>query len=284
MNRKWMVLLLAGALSASLCACGGTAETKSAPEEPPEPVVEEVQDAEYTLTLKDWNDDGTSSETECTGTFTGTLVDGLADGEGVFSATNSEGLSWTYTGGFKDGTFNGYGESTWDNGDYTDQIGTFTDGLYTPTKSEFLKASQDFYQNSVAMPDTAKEFIDAHEALFPCESEEAKGEAFSLTNEEVTRKQLVKNATPYTGELFTANNLEIVQIFEEPVWGYTLSWILAQDSDYQAYDIYYLGSVDVYEGDKINIRALPLGNSGFDNVSGGTTNVVVCAGSIVEKV
>ena len=46
---------------------------------------------------------------------------------------------------------------------------------------------------------------------------------------------------------------------------------------------YYIGSVEIYEGDTFNVRALPLAYSNFDNVSNGQTVVVAALGSIIEK-
>ena len=43
------------------------------------------------------------------------------------------------------------------------------------------------------------------------------------------------------------------------------------------------GYGDIYQEDVVNIYALPLAKSGFDNVSGGTTLVVVAAAAHIEK-
>lgn len=51
------------------------------------------------------------------------------------------------------------------------------------------------------------------------------------------------------------------------------------DTDGNYYVLYYLDTVEVYEGDEFTAYALPCSTSGFDNVGGGTTNVVIMLAS-----
>ena len=69
------------------------------------------------------------------GKFTGKFVNGHAEGEGVFSSTNTSGENWTYTGNFKNGHFSGNGKTGFSYGsvhegeyedDYQNGQGTFT--------------------------------------------------------------------------------------------------------------------------------------------------------------
>ena len=64
--------------------------------------------------------------------------------------------------------------------------------------------------------------------------------------------------------------------------GETVTYLLAFDIDENYYALYYLGSVDVYDGDIIIAYSLPVATSSFDNVGGGTTNVVVMVTSQME--
>lgn len=277
------ILFLTLIISVFLCACGnGSAERSAEETESPSPVVETVEDAELEVVIKNWKEDGSTEEITRSGKFSGTLIDGVAEGIGKFTTKNSEGTTWTYEGEFKKGAFNGQGIQTWEDSDYTEN-GTFTDGLYTPTKAEFFSYSQQLYQDSICMPELAENFIVEHDNLFPCETEETINEASELTDATIERKHLSKGGMSIGDKFFSANGLTVQQIFESNECGYTFSWILASDSNYEYYAIYYLGSIDVYEGDRISIRALPLGNSSFENISGGTTLVVVCAGATVSK-
>ena len=60
-----------------------------------------------------------------TGTYTGDLVDGIPQGYGSFTTTNSDGDIWTYEGEWVDGHMSGNGSTTWDNGYY--EIGIYAD-------------------------------------------------------------------------------------------------------------------------------------------------------------
>ncbi len=64
--------------------------------------------------------------------------------------------------------------------------------------------------------------------------------------------------------------------------GETVTYLLAFDIDKNYYALYYLGSVDVYDGNIIITYSLPVATSSFDNVGGGTTNVVVMVTSQME--
>lgn len=277
--KKFGWILFCAALSLSLAACGDTSSA-DAPAEQAEPVVEQVEDMEYTVSAKEWKDDGSISDYEMSGQYTGEVIDGIPNGTGTFAAS----AGWSYVGDFEDGTFDGQGTTTWDDGSYNEEKGVYSDGLFTPTKAEFFSYAQYMYQKTSVMTESAKTFINAHDSLFPCETDADKAEAISLTDEELARKHIAKGGSSFGDKLLADNGLKVLQIFENNTEGYTLSWILASDKNGDYYAIYYLGSIDVYEDDRINVRVLPLGNSSFDNISGGTTLVVVCAGSIVEKV
>ncbi len=289
--KKLMLLILASALATSLCACGGSSSSTgtsssstssgSSASAPATSTPKSTQGMDYDTTLGLPGEDGTAETYAVSGTYSGPLSNGIPDGEGVFTSEDVDGGTWTYKGEFSNGYFDGYGELTMSDGSII--AGAFEKGVYSPSKADYFLTAQSYYQSTTTMTPAAKEFIDAHEDLFPCETDEAKAEAVSLTDTGLSWKMINKSPNQYGDQMFTANRLEVVQIFETPDAGWTLTWILAIDNEFNYYAIYYLGSVDVYEGDTINIRVLPMGTSSFDNVSGGTTLVVACAGSIVEK-
>ena len=62
------------------------------------------------------------------GYYTGSTVDGVPDGYGVFETQNSEGSRWFYIGEFKSGTFSGNGETYWAN-DSERECGTYENGI-----------------------------------------------------------------------------------------------------------------------------------------------------------
>jgi hypothetical protein len=92
---------------------------------------EEVSDFQITLNL---------SFGERSGTYTGTLENGLPNGIGKFYRANPEGLWWHYEGEFANGQFHGEGIITWENGRTLQ--GTYVDsvlngkGIYTTVNSD----------------------------------------------------------------------------------------------------------------------------------------------------
>lgn len=247
-----------------------------------------VEDMEYTLKIREWDETGLTptEEFEVTGIYTGDIVNGIPNGYGRFDFKSEDSLY--YEGEFVDGTFQGQGTMDSDleelkEDKMIESKGTYTKGLYTPTLSEFYCLFPKSHLNNYSLNEVSVDFIDSHETLFPCKSEEDINNSISLTNNSITYNQLSKNISPYLGELFIANELTIVQIFEDNSVGYTCTTILSRDNNGKFYYTFYNGSVDLYEGDKFNMRALPLAYSDFDNISNGQTLVVVALVSIIDK-
>ena len=74
-----------------------------------------------------------------TGTYSGAVNEaGIPDGYGKFTATNADGEKWTYEGEFKNGHFEGKGQTTWENGQR--EIGTYKNDVIVPLKDDELKS------------------------------------------------------------------------------------------------------------------------------------------------
>ncbi|HJB03461.1 MAG TPA: hypothetical protein H9947_07325, partial [Candidatus Evtepia excrementipullorum] len=159
----------------------------------------------------------------------------------------------------------------------------YENGAFTPTLSELVATVPQFILNDFTLAETSATFISSHENLFPCETDEAIQKAISLTDDSIGYVQLAKNTAPYLETLFTQTALTATQVFENNAYGHTYTTILANDRDFNYFIFYYIGSVEIYEGDTFNVRALPLAYSNFDNVSNGQTVVVAALGSIIEK-
>lgn len=72
---------------------------------------------------------------ERTGTYNGEVnADGLPDGQGTFTSVNDSGDSWTYTGTFVNGHFEGEGKIEWGNG--YKEIGVYHDDMIQPEPAE----------------------------------------------------------------------------------------------------------------------------------------------------
>lgn len=88
---------------------------------------ESVKNEEITLDL---------SFGEKSGTYTGQLVKGLPQGTGVFTVSDEEEVAWTYDGTWKQGHFQGHGETVWEDGFM--QEGNYENDLLNGPGKEYL--------------------------------------------------------------------------------------------------------------------------------------------------
>ena len=71
---------------------------------------------------------------------------------------------------------------------------------------------------------------------------------------------------------------------EELEKDFKVTTINVMDENENQYMVYYIGAVeDVFEKDIISVYGLPIGQSGFENTTGGSTNCIILAGSYVKK-
>lgn len=278
--KKVMTWILALVLTFSLAGC--STNSASAPVDK-QPVTETVEDKEITLSIKTFDDNGIDSiPVERTGTFSGTLVDGIPSGEGSFTTKNPAGTTWTYTGNFSDGTFNGQGTAAWP--DY-EESGTFTDGLFTPTKREFFAHASYGRFGKYTLTEDATAYLDAHPDFFPATTEETISAVKNAVDSSITYPMLAKSVANNSSALIHIKDVTVLQIFEDGFVGHTLTSALLADADYNHYQLVYDGALpDVLTGDVVTVDALPIASSSFDNISGGITNVIVVAGAYVQKV
>lgn len=278
--KKVMTWVLALIFTFSLTGCSTNPASSSVDKQP---VTETVEDKEITISIKTFDDNGIDSvPIERTGTFSGTLVDGIPSGEGSFTTQNPAGTTWTYTGNFKNGTFNGQGTASWP--EY-EESGTYTDGLFTPTKREFFAHATYGRFGKYTLTEDAAAYLDAHPDFFPATTEETISAVKNAVDNTITYPMLTKSIANNSSTLIHIEDVTVLQIFEDGLVGHTLTSALLEDADYNHYQLVYDGALpDVLEDDVITVDALPIASSGFDNIGGGTTNVIVIAGAHVQKV
>ncbi len=234
-----------------------------------------VSDYDITVTMIEGTD-----TYDIDGKYTGEVINGNPQGFGTFKAEGEDGASYMYEGDFSDGAYNGYGVTTIINdGETLEMSGTYTNGEFTPTAGESLNyiGQLDLF-GKFAISDAVIEYIDTNENLFPTATNEAIQfsdiQDFSSKQFNKTRKQdqigLVKL------------DLYAVQVFEDDCLGGKLTYLLATDDDNNYYALYYLDSMEVYDGDTFIAYAIPCSTFSFDNISGGTTNVIVLAACYIE--
>lgn len=255
--------ILALTVAIAVSACGEQAS-------PPEPVEEEVENVEMTLTLEDWTDDGTGKEEyERTGTYTGTVVDGIPNGKGKFDTQNSEGITWHYEGDFKDGKFNGHGKQTWDNEDVQTIEGTYMDGCFTPDTAEFFASTIPSMTNDFTMSDKSISYIKSHPDFFPAKDAETLEKVKENMDTSIEYKHLQKNVANYLETFVTEQNLYVAQVEEGVMYGNEYTFLLVgSESDGTYRELWYPGKCDLFQGDYASYIGLPVGFATFDNTNG----------------
>lgn len=263
--KKVLAALTALTLLFSLVGCSGSKEKT-------------VENYDLTITISEWDNETKelAEPFEVSGSYTGLLVDGLPEGEGSFTAVNNDGITWTYTGNFENGTFNGYGTTSWDDDTGVNETGTYTDGAYTPTAMEILTGFiGDVNAATYSVSAGNKTFIAENADLFPAATDDARLKVDSLANADLSYAQMAKSLSGYEGQTVSLH-LIVTQIMEETIFGHTISHGVAVDPDYNYYYFLYPDALPgVLDGTGVETVALPIAASGFDNIGGGTTNVIV---------
>ena len=211
-----------------------------------------------------------------TGEYMGETLNGLADGNGIYAAKNDSGIQYTYSGEWKSGLFNGYGEQKYDADNYYTRIGTFTNGKFTPTPLDFFITKGTIPNETYTISEKAKSFLLNHPDIFL--NNEIGDETIEY-EEKFKYTTYAKSPENYGSKLLTLSNLKVVQIFEDQNWDKDTTFIIATDGSGNVYSINMYGKLDgIYENSRIKITVLPLDYFTYPNVSGTSIWAIACAG------
>ena len=264
--KRLFALILSLLMALTMAACGGSNSNQATPKT--------VENKTLIITGREYNDAGEPEDYEAEGQYTGQVLDGIPDGEGTFTCQNSEGITWSYSGEFKNGRFHGKGETVWDIG--WRERGTYTDGLFTPNTFELFDSISELGEPAYSISEENQAFMENHLELFPAETEEAKASMDTFIQSDLTYPMMTKTLDGLEGKLYHCASAQAVQVFQNEVFNHTLTFIICNDSDYNYYYICYNGVLpDVYDGTEFEFVGLPVSASGYSNVGGGTTNVMV---------
>lgn len=264
--KRVYALMLSLVMTLALTACGGS--------DSEEVSHKTVENETLVITGKDYNDAGEVEDYTAEGQYTGQVLDGIPDGTGTFTCQNDEGVTWSYSGEFKNGQFHGKGETVWDTG--WRECGTYTEGLFTPNTFELFDSISEVGDPAYSISEANQAFMENNLELFPVETEDAKASMDTLIQADLTYPMMTKTLDGLEGKLYHCASAQATQVFQDVVFGHTITSIICMDSDYNFYYICYDGTLpDVYDGTPIEFVGLPVSASGFSNVGGGTTNVIV---------
>jgi hypothetical protein len=207
-----------------------------------------------------------------TGVYTGEVLNGLPNGQGQFTSSNSAGDKYTYTGAWAQGRWDGQAKIVYENSKYAIQSGTFTKGAYTPTSQDIIISLGTAKDVSYTVLSAASDFLKAHPELFPAKDTAAVKDyidsAFDIRSFE-------KTPANYGNKLAMLNNLTVSQTWENSYAGKKYTILNLIDKNYNNYWCFYLDTCRYLKGDSVNASALPVAMSSYKNVGGGTTIVHV---------
>lgn len=146
---------------------------------------------------------------------------------------------------------------------------------------ELLEELQNNADMPFSMNDNAKKMLTENEALFIGNEHDNLDE---YTDYSVEYRMLTKNIDKYGDKLIYIPEAYVISISETPVDNKTFTEMQLLDADENSYEVFSEASYDdIFEDDVVTCYGLPLGETSFDNISGGTTLAIVLAGSSVEK-
>ena len=215
--------------------------------------------------------------------YRGSFSNGQINGEGVLRIIIDGSTELRYEGAFVNGALDGYGTTvaTGDGETFT-RRGTYTRGRFTPTTGEKYDyiGQMDLY-GVFSVPESVISYIDSHPEYFPV-ADKPDAEAAVLRDFEY--RQFTKTRKQDTIGLIKLD-LYAAQVYEDEFEDIneTVTYLLGVDEDENLYTLYYLNSAEIYDGDVFTVYALPIATASYENVSGGTTNVIVLVGSYLEK-
>ena len=135
---------------------------------------------------------------------------------------------------------------------------------------------------SFTISDKASVFLQGHPDLFPAASADA---CKNFVDTSIEYRHIQKSPSNYGDTLMsvTGNVIEIYETAPEQTGlSKPLTEMQVMDDSGNSYYVFYIGSIDVFEGDYVSVYGLPMGTSSATNISGGTTLFVVLAGSSVQ--
>ncbi len=183
------------------------------------------------------------------GSYDGDTLDGIPKGQGKYTAVNDEGVKWTYTGEFANGTFNGYGEQVWESDDATKYKGIFVDGTYNLTTSNILISFAEAFNTTIS--ETGINFLTEHNNYFRAKTDidpalvrdDWKLSAFKAAPQNYNDKLILLSNTPVLEVAETGTDMGHGLVFQDEIGTLYLA-ICFSKQEYNAGDVieeaYYL--------------------------------------------
>ncbi len=179
--------------------------------------------------------------------------------------------------------FSGCGDIDEDTGGTLDEDVETT--VNTEGDSVILSLFEELQDNEImpfVLTEKAKVTLAEKENIFTGNRKDGLDE---LTDTTLEYRALTKNIDKYGDKLLYINEAYVVDISETELDEETVATELQLlDAEENSYYCVSLSAYDnIFEEDIISIYALPIGETSFENVSGGTTLAIMLAGCYIEK-
>lgn len=212
-----------------------------------------------------------SNEFSYTGRYSGDLTNGIPEGQGTLRISGTQEVDCTYTGGWKNGSYDGYGELIYDNENIIRYIGNFENGCFRPTLPQLLAALISGNGNRTELEPRVVSFIEEHEDDFRARNVKA----FDYVG--YSSKICENNTAKGTDSCFKTNIVLIQKVdYGTDTFGTPVIEILATSNGGQeVLHGFWLGDAEGLEENRIyTLRAYPLCR-GLVGGSGGSWETTV---------
>lgn len=153
----------------------------------------------------------------------------------------------------------------------------------TPGTLQFYEALQDNEVVPFTLTEKAKLMLSENDKLFL----ENKNDGLTqYTDSSLTYKVLTKNIEKHGDKLIYLPEAYVLSINETELDSETtFSELHLLDSDGNSFYLLSLSAyADIYEEDTVSVYALPIGETSFENVGGGTTLAIMLAACYIEEI
>lgn len=208
-----------------------------------------------------------------TGSYSGDVVDGLPEGNGIFRTINSLNVPWYYDGEWKNGMFNGQGEQIWE-GQSTACKGTFVNNEFSPTAAEaFAYIAQD---EEFDIADKARNTINSWTSYFS--GKQKSGDSpLNIRTTTIDINQYKKRPGDYGDKLVYVSNANVFQVLTWNVGDKSVECIMLQDRNNTIFYGLYYGKSNIVEGMQASGYVLPMDWGTYTGVDNSKIWAVFCA-------
>ena len=175
------------------------------------------------------------------------------------------------------------GNSSVDSAPQTPEVPETTVAPEAPEVLQFFEMLQDNESIPFTITEKAKVMLSENDGLF----RENKNEGLEqYTDTDLTYKVLTKNIEKHGDKLIYLPEAYVLSIDETNLDAETvITELHLLDTDGNSfYALSPCAYEDIYEEDTVSIYALPIGETSFENIGGGTTLAIMLAGCYVEEI